>query len=110
MSAITKTRMFAERRCGLKYYDKAIVLAGQTAIIDKTIEFYKLHFSNATNNDRWYMVHWAFVNSVKHIITCNKDISQTYNLMDVLQEQDIVRLQQELNITGNPPDIWSRKP
>lgn len=113
MTGMKRSVMLAGRKCGLKYYDKAVALVGQQAIIDKAILYHigwpERALRPIETGGGWSCFDWAFGNAVKDIIASNKEISQTYNLMDVLQAQDVIYIQSKAGLIGNPPDVWEHK-
>ncbi len=108
MPRMTRSTMLRERRCGLKYYDQAVAQTSHQALIDKAIGYVQQH--PGVWGTGWANFAWAFGNAVIGTILPNKDISQTYNLSDVLSETDIAYIQSKLpQMAGFPPDIWPRK-
>jgi hypothetical protein len=108
MARITQADMIANRKCGLKYYDKAVALVGHKAIVDSAIDIF-IEFPNVWGPG-WASFSWAFGNAVHDIINNRNNISQTYNLKDVLCEADIAYIQSKLpQMVGFPPDTWPRK-
>lgn len=112
-SKITRIDMLTNRKCGLKHYDNAVLLVGHQAVVDKaidiSIEFPDIWICYESPNP-WTNFNWSFGNAVSEIIQTKKDISQTYNLKDVLSENDINYIQSKLpRMVGFPPDIWIRK-
>jgi hypothetical protein len=103
----TKERVIAEKKCGIRHFDKAQALVGRAQIILKAINISQKYPS--IWNGGWDNFHWAFYNAVIEIINPNGEISQTYNLDEVLTEQEIVYIKKTKNYLDNFACLYTRK-
>lgn len=103
----TKDKVMGEKKCGIKYFDKAQALVGQVQVIQKAISI-----SNQYPDiwqAGWSNFHWAFYNAVSDIIQNQKNIMQTYNLDEVLNEQEIAFIKQRRGYNDNFTCLYTRK-
>ena len=107
MSKYTRSHVIAERRCGLKYVDKAIAMTSRQHIINESIKVAN-QFPNVWKPG-WSNFSWAFGNVVIEIINPKGDISQTWNFDEVLTDEEITDIANKMGYTLPPEKHWSRK-
>lgn len=108
--AMTRSKMLAERRCGLKYWDKAVILTTRQEIINASINTSKAFPTIHSYTSRWHNFDWAIGNTVRKIATSGGDIAMSWNTDDVLTEDEISFISKELNIPLPYIPTWPRKP
>jgi len=98
--------MLAERRCGLKYYDLAVVQAGKPALIDSAFRILQVNYPSGFD---WGRFAWAFANAIMELVANGKQIEQGYNLDDVFDasEMQVIADRAGLNISDYKP-LWPR--
>jgi len=108
----TKEQVISERKCGLKYLDKAVAFVGMQVILDETIKIRKE--SPDIWGTGWSNVDWAFGNAWRDVLWKNKlasgDIDSTENLDEALTPEQMQYLADNLNLdlsTYEP--CWKRK-
>lgn len=107
---LTRSKVLAERLCGLKYWDKAVILTTREEIINKTIQESKNYPKVHSYKSRWDNVDWAFGNTIRRLVCPNKSVRMTFNLNDVLTDEEINFIAQELQILESFQPTWPRKP
>ena len=112
MSKYTREQVINERKCGLKYLDKAVAIVGMQAILDETVKISKEHPD--TWEQGWTDVVWAFGNAWRNVLWNNKlskgDIASTENLDEALTSEQLEWLADELNLdVAKYEPCWPRK-
>jgi len=103
----TKEQVIRDRKCGLKYFDKAVEIAGRQGVVGKTIALARQHAG--VWGGGWADVSWASGNAVKDLANIEKDISMTWNLDEMFTDVELFNIATELNLIL-PPDNrqWKR--
>jgi len=107
MAKMTRERMLVDRRCGLKYWDEAVRLVGQKAVLDRTLGIMQEYPD--TWGRGWPNAHWAIGNAVREIIKNQGNIQMTWNIHDVLTPEELADFASQAGLTGLPyKESWSR--
>lgn len=106
-SKYTKQQVIADRRCGLKYFDKAVLMTSKQHVLDETLRINQA-FPN-TWGPGWPNIHWALVNAVAEIIKPNGDIMQTYALDEALDPNDILYLENATGLSFSTYVHWIKR-
>lgn len=103
----TKEQVIRDRKCGLKYLDQAVEIAGRQGMVDKTIALVRQNAG--VWGGGWADVSWANGNAVKDLADIEGDISMTWNLDEAFTEAELFDIATELNLIL-PPDNhkWKR--
>ena len=106
--------MLAERRCGLKYWDKVEQTLGKEVILERTVEIHNQYpdiWGNKAGTD-WRNCDWAIGNAVRELYCAitkkNGEYQMSWNINDVLTEQDIQYIQQKCGYVGKYIPCWPR--
>jgi hypothetical protein len=109
MSKYTREQIISERRCGLKYFDKAAdgnILKAD--LIEDAINISKRHPDIWGGG--WSNVQWALMNAVIARVASNRDIMQSWNLDEVLNQEEMKHVAESLNLdVAEYKPTWSRK-
>lgn len=108
MAKMTETKMRSERRCGLKYWDRALNEHGKDKIIETTIG-YVLNHRGVWGNE-WSDAHWAIGNAVRSLLELKTDPPMSWNIHDVLTQDEIRDLAESLNFKTEYKPTWPRLP
>ena len=103
----TREEVIQGMRCGIKYFDKAQSLAGRAQVIDKAIQISEK--MPTIWGEGWSNFAWAFGNAVIEILNPKGDISQSYNLDEVLTEQEIFYIKQTRQYSEDYQPLWNSK-
>jgi hypothetical protein len=63
MAKLTREKMLAERRCGLKYWDAAVNAVGREALIEEALKIHN-QFPDVWGYG-WPNINWAMGNAVR---------------------------------------------
>jgi hypothetical protein len=107
MSKYTKQDVIDGRKCGLKYFDKAVEIIGRQQLIDKAIEINKK--SPDVWKAGWSNFDWAIGNAVIEIINSKGDISQSWNLDEALNDNEIQHIASVCCFSLPFTPSWPRK-
>lgn len=108
MAKMTETKMHSERRCGLKYWDKAVAQHGKEKIIETTISYVFSH--RGVWGDEWSDAHWAIGNAVIDLLGLKTEPQMSWNIHDVLTLSEIDDLAKSLNFKTKYKPSWPRLP
>ena|ERR1019366_4578537 len=100
-------KMLKERRCGLKYYDRALALCkNKQEIIDRAI---------AINKEMpdiwgpgWRNFDWALGNAIQEIINNKNEFQMSFNVNDVLTDEEMKQVADACGFTGQYTQCWPR--
>jgi len=90
MSKYTKEEVIQGRKCGLKYFDKAVEKVGIQAILEKTVSFSK--GSPDTWGRGWSNIDWAFGNAWREF--CLNKNRESYGGMDSINLNEALSQEQ----------------
>lgn len=107
MSKYTKEQVIAERRCGLKYFDKAAPdEKSRKELIMNAIAISKKNPMYVG----WSNFSWALGNAIIEIVAKDKEILQFWNTDEVLSQEEMLFVAKELNLKMEDyVDVWKRK-
>lgn len=104
--AYSRAEVLAKRKCGLKFVDTAFASAGRQSIIDEAISISKS--DPAIWGGGWSNVAWALGNAVINELNPNGDLVQTWNVDEVLTDDEMTYVASALNITEPYKPSWPR--
>jgi hypothetical protein len=91
-----REKMLSERRCGLKYWDKAVDLVGRERVIEEAIAISQ-RYPDIWNGG-WANFEWAIGNAVREAIDANGNPQMTWNTNDVLDEAEMAYVAKALSL------------
>jgi hypothetical protein len=107
MSTYTKQQVIDGRKCGLKYFDKAVELKCRQYIIDHAIEINK-EFPDMWEVG-WSNFRWAIGNAVREIVNPDKEYPMSWNVDEALDDNEIKFIAEQLEFKGEYTPTWDRK-
>jgi hypothetical protein len=107
MPSYTKKQVVDERKCGLKYFDKAVAKVGIQAVLEETVRIAK-EFPDTWGRG-WRNVDWAFGNAWREVIDYDGVASE--NLDEALTPEQLQWLADQLGHDINTyTPCWLRRP
>lgn len=107
MATYTKQQVVQDRKCGLKYLDKAVAAVGMQRLLDETVRIH--HQYPNTWGPGWPNVAWAFGNAFRDHCGARGDISSTFNLDEALTDVEMDFLAKSLGIVDPYEPLWPRR-
>lgn len=108
-SKYTRAQVIAERRCGLKYYDKAFEIRGRQQVIEDSIALAKKD-GQKTWGGGWSNFDWCIGNVIREIACKDIEPQMTCNLDEILSPEEMLYVAAALNITAVYTPSSQRKP
>jgi hypothetical protein len=106
-SKYTKDQVVTERRCGLKYFDKAVELVGRPALLQNAFNIAKAY--PEVWGRGWSNFGWAIGNAVIEAINPKGDIAQTWNLDEALTPEEIANVKTTMGYQDEYKVVWERR-
>jgi hypothetical protein len=108
-SKYTKSKVIAERRCGLKYYDKAFAIRGRQQVIEDSISLARQD-GQRTWGGGWSNFDWCIGNVVRDIACKNIEPPMSCNLDEILTDAEMSFVATALSIAEGYKPARERKP
>jgi hypothetical protein len=107
MPKYTRQEVIDGRKCGLKYFDRAVAQAGIDQLLEAAIEI-QLR-SPHTWNPGWDNFSWALGNAVINVLDPPGDIAQTWNIDEALTPEQMETVASRCGFTEPYVVTWGRR-
>ena len=107
-SKYTKQQVLDEKRCGIKYFERAVEKIGRTQLLANAVAISHRHPD--TWGPGWSNFSWALGNAVIDAIDSRSEISQTWNVDEVLTNEEMTSIARELGFKLESYEpLWKRR-
>lgn len=106
MPKYTRQQVIDEKRCGIKYFDRAVEKIGRQSLIDQALTIRKNH--PTVWGTGWGNIDWALGNAVQECAKYNGPM--TWNLDEVLTQDELAYIAEKsgLKVEDYTP-TWGRR-